>query len=358
MQILSRHLLARFLRSFVAILFVLVLAVLIGDLLLDLGDLLGEKAAAGVARALLEKALETPARYLPILLPMASFAAAFLTLGTAARSLEITALKAGGISPLRAILPLLAAAAALTGVALASNETVVLRAARAVERLEQGRDFALQRGSFWHGSGDTIYNVRDADPATRTLEGITILELTPAGRLHRSLQAPQARVARDGRWILEGALVRRFEGAALDAPATERHASLVLPAPQQSDKLLLDERASTLSIADLETAIRSRGEGGGEVRRFRALLHERLSDPITVLLFAWLAIPLALRVEQTRSLATPALQGVVLIVAFFFAKSLGSTLASQGAAPAALTPWAILMSFAAFAAWQLRQVPR
>lgn len=358
MQILSRHLLARFLRSFVAILFVLVLAVLIGDLLLDLGDLLGDRAATGFATALLGKTLETPARYLPILLPMASFAAAFVTLGTAARSLEITAMKAGGISPLRAILPVLAAAAALAGVALALNETIVLRAARAVERLEQGRDFALQRGSFWHGSGDTVYNVRDADPSARRLEGVTILELTPEGRLRRSIQAPSARVARDGRWILEDALVRRFDaGSALDAPATDRHPSFVLPAPRKSDKLLLDEKASTLSIADLETAIRSRG-AGGEVRRFRALLHERLSDPITVLLFAWLAIPLALRVEQTRSLAAPALQGVVVIVAFFFLRNLGATLASQGATPAAWTPWVILASFAAFAAWQLRQVPR
>jgi len=358
MQILSRHLLARFLRSFVAILFVLVLAVLVGDLLLDLGDLLGEKAAAGVAKALLEMVLQTPARYLPILLPMASFAAAFVTLGTAARSLEITAMKAGGISPLRAILPVLAAAAALAGVALALNETIVLRAARAVDRLEQGRDFALQRGSFWHGSGDTIYNVRDADPAARSLEGVTILELTPQGRLRRSVQAPRARVARDGRWILEDALLRRFEGSALDAPATERARSLVLAAPRKSDKLLLDEKASTLSIADLETAIRARGGDGGEVRRFRALLHERLTDPVTVLLFAWLAIPLALRVEQTRSLAAPALQGVVVIVAFFFLRNLGGTLASQGAVPATLTPWAILMAFAAFAGMQLRQVPR
>lgn len=357
MHILSRHLLARFLRSFVAILVVLILAVLIGDMLLDLGDLLGEKAAGGVAMALLHRALETPARYLPILLPMASFAAAFLTLGTAARSLEITAMKAGGISPLHAILPVLAAAAALAGVALALNETVVLRAARAVESLEQGRDFALQRGSFWHGSGDTVYNVRDAEPSTRRLEGVTILELTPAGRLRRSIQAPVARVAHDGRWLLEDALVRRFEGTDLDAPVTEHRPSLVLPAPRKSDKLLLDEKASTLSIADLETAIRARA-GGGEVRRFRALLHERLSDPIIVLLFAWLAIPLGLRVEQTRSLAAPALQGVVLIVAFFFLRNLGDTLASQGATPAAGTPWAILASFAALAAWQLRQVPR
>jgi len=357
MQILSRHLLARFLRSFVAILVVLVLAVLIGDLLLDLGDLLGEKASAGIAKALLGMALQTPARYLPILLPMASFAAAFVTLGTAARSQEITAMKAGGISPLRAILPVLAAAAALAGVSLALNETVVLRAARAVDRLEQGRDFALQRGSFWHGSGDTIYNVRDADPTSRRLQGVTILELTPEGRLRRSVQAPEARVARDGRWILEDALLRRFEGSALDPPQTERARSLVLPAPQKSDKLLLDERASTLSIADLEHAIRARGEGG-EVRRFRALLHERLTDPVTVLLFAWLAIPLALRVEQTRSLAAPALQGVLVIVAFFFLRNLGGTLASQGAAPASATPWAILLAFAVFAGMQLRQVPR
>ncbi|HVP30486.1 MAG TPA: LptF/LptG family permease [Myxococcota bacterium] len=358
MQILSRHLLARFLRSFVAILVVLLLAVLVGDLLLDLGDLLGDKANEGLAQALFAMVLDTPARYLPILLPMSSFAAAFVTLGSAARSFEITAMKAGGISPLRAILPVLAAAAALAGVALALDETVVLRAARAVESFDHGRGFALESGSFWHSSGDTIFNVRDSDPATRTLVGVTVLELTPTGRLRRSVQAPSARVERDGRWILQDALVRRFEGSALDPPATERAAMLEIAAPRKSDKVLLDEKASTLSIADLESAIRARTGSGGEVRRFEALLHERLSDPVAVLLFAWLAIPLALRVEETRSLAAPALQGVLVIVAFFFLRNLGSTLAAQGATPAAVTPWAILLLFATYGGVRLRQVPR
>ncbi len=361
MHILSRYLLARFLRSFLVILVVLFLAVLVGDVLLDLGDLLQAQQRAGLRAALAALVLETPARYLPLLVPVASFAAAFFTLGLAAHWRELIALEAGGISPLRVVLPLLGAGAALSAVSLLLNETVVLRSARAVERYDAdgSEEFALRRGAFWHHSGSVIYAVRDSDPVTRTLVDVTVLELAPEGRLARSLHAPRATVQDGQRWQLHDVTVRRFDPSrAIAAPQTEHVPELSIAVAAKSDKVLLDERASTLSIADLQHAISARSRQGHDAGRFRSLLHERLSDPVTVLLFAWLAIPFALRVEQRRSLAAPALQGVVLLVVFFFVRNLGTTLAAENVTPPALTPWLILAAFAGFGALQLRSAPR
>lgn len=361
MQILSRYLLARFLRSFAMILVVLFLAVLVGDVLLDLGDLLQQQKQVGLRAALAALVLETPARYLPLLVPVASFAASFFTLGLAAHWRELTAMKAGGISPLRVVLPLLSAGAALSAVSLLLNETVVLRSARAIERYDAdgADDFALRRGSFWHHSGSVIYSVRESDPSTRTLSGVTVLELTANGRLARSLHADHATIEPRQRWRLHDVTVRSFDAADLAAPPhTERVAEMPIAVSAKSDKGLLDERASTLSLADLQHAIAARTREGHDARRFRTLLHERLSDPVTVLLFAWLAIPLGLQVEQRRSLAAPALQGVVLLVVFFFVRNLGTTLSAEGVTPSAVTPWGILSAFAVWGALQVRRSPR
>ena len=92
MRILSRYLLARYLALFSIILIVLVLAVLVGDMLLDMGDLLDQRSRVGLVAAIASFALRTPARYLPILVPIASFVAAFLCMGLAARAFEVTAM--------------------------------------------------------------------------------------------------------------------------------------------------------------------------------------------------------------------------------------------------------------------------
>jgi len=94
------------------------------------------------------------------------------------------------------------------------------------------------------------------------------------------------------------------------------------------------------------------------VQRFRAILHERLSDPFLVVVLALFAVPLGLKVEETKTLAAPALQGALLLVILFTVRSLGSTLAGSGVTPAAPTAWATVAGFAALGAARLGTVSR
>ena len=79
--------------------------------------------------------------------------------------------------------------------------------------------------------------------------------------------------------------------------------------------------------------------------RAEALLHERIASSLASLVFVVLALPLALRVERTRSLAVPALQGVAAIFFFYMINQYGGTLATQGITPAAGTAWTIVAVF-------------
>jgi lipopolysaccharide export LptBFGC system permease protein LptF len=212
-KLVSRYFLVRFLGYFFAILTVLMLLILIADLLLNLDNIL-DQAEGSIGALALALALRTPARYLPILIPLASFAGAFMALGLAARWHEVTALKAGGVSPLRIAVPLLLAALLLSGAALALDETVVVQAARA---LHAGNDDAtpitFRRGSFWYQTGRTIYNLRQADPDAGTLEGVSVYELDERGRLVRILRAPRGHVDPSGHWVLQDAVSLGFDPA-------------------------------------------------------------------------------------------------------------------------------------------------
>jgi lipopolysaccharide export LptBFGC system permease protein LptF len=82
MGVLSRHFLARFAGSFAGVLAALCLVMAVVELLGDFDDVVG--SSEGFSGALLYVVLRIPSQWLPLLVPVAAFVAAFLALGTAA----------------------------------------------------------------------------------------------------------------------------------------------------------------------------------------------------------------------------------------------------------------------------------
>lgn len=356
MGVLSRYLLVRFITLFFAVLVTLILLVGVIELLADFGDVLG--SSHGFTDSLIFLALRIPHKHLPLLIPASAFAAAYLSIGSAARSYEILAMKAGGISPLRVLIPVLVAGAVISGIALLLNETVAVRAHEASRRRENDDgEVTFRRGSFWYHEGHTIYNVRDSDPGARTLLDVAIFELDDRGRLLRTIQAARATVGSEGRWRLADAVVRSFDPENAAVPSQYQRladAELALP----DEKALLDVRVSDLSVDELIEYRDQQEPGDTEAVRAEALVQKRIAEPAASLVFVVFAVGLALRVERTRSLAVPALEGVAGIFLFYMLRQYGGTLATQGVISAAGTPWVIVAAFLAFGSFQLWRAPR
>lgn len=358
MRILSRYVLLRFLSWFVVTLVVLAAGITIAEMLLHLDDI--SENAGGIVGAIEFLGLRVCSYYLPILIPIASFMATYLSLGMSARWLEITAAKAGGISPIKISIPILVAAGVLSGITLLVNETVVLDAERAWRLHMSGQESEIEfrRGSFWYAAGNYIYNVGDADPEQEVLHDLKVFELADSGRLTRRIDASLAQL-HDGDLHLFDASELVFSQDDPSAPPTRRwQRKMVLHTDSGSSPNLLQADAATLSLGGLREFIEQRSAAGGSVTRFIALFHSRLSDPLTVFLLALLAIPFALRVEQTRSLAIPALQGVAVLLAFWTLRSGSTMLGAGGETVAALGPWIVLMLFLAGGTWRYLTVPR
>lgn len=355
--VLARYLLVRFVVLFAAVLAILVVLVCVVELLADFGDF--ARSAIGFSDALLLVAIRVPNQHLPLLIPIASFAAAFLAIGGAARTNEVLAMKAGGVSPLRVLVPVLACAVAISGVALLFNETIAVRAREIQRRLVGGDDAELtfRRGSFWYHKGHTIYNVRDADPVSRVLHDVAIFDLDEHGRLVRSIRAAEATIGADGRWRLTDAVLQGFDpNDATVIPTYQRLATTEVELPEE--KALLHAGVEDLSIRELSEVRDDREHSDTASLRATSLLHERASAPFASFLFVLLAVPLGLSVERTRSMALPALQGVVAIFLFIMVREYGGTLATQGVTSAVATPWVILATFLAYGSFELWRVPR
>jgi LPS export ABC transporter permease LptG len=357
-RILSRQFLASYLTLYFAILAASLLVIGVIEMTLNFDDAL--EFSQGLRGILSYLFLRLPSYYLPYLVPVSSFAAAFFCLGLPARTQEIVAIKAGGIAPQRICLPVLAAATVLASVTLVLNETIVLETANRFNRRSDGDwqgELLQVSGAFWYHRGRYFYNVTEADRETRTLHGIRVYERSEDGRLLRSITAASARIADDHRWELRDAVFRDFPPDPGAAPQVRREAQAVLEVASERELALLDANAASLSLPRLLEYIDALRNDGRDATRYRALFHARLADPVSVLVFALLGIPLGLAVERSRSLATAAVQGIALLGAFYTLQTAAAVVASEGIQAAVPAPWILLGLFTVWGSWRFVRVP-
>jgi len=357
-RILSRYVLFRFF-SWFAVSFALLCAIAVSTDLLVEFERVQELGGEGI-QAIVYLLMRLPAIHFRYLIPIAAFAAALFTLGTASLGLEVIAAKAGGISPHRLVLPVLAGAAAITALTWVANDTLVVTATHYVERPadDDRPEIVFRGGSFWYHRGGTIYNVRRSDPTTGTLHGVSVYERDERDRLVRSIHAREAVVEGPDAWRFLDATIRVFDPDHPAAPSSHRRTpEIVLTVADDPELGLRDADPAMLSTGDLRRYIAARQREGEDAGRYRTILQERLAAPLTVFLFALLAVPVALHAERARSLATPALQGLALLVAYWFASGLASMFSGRGLGVGLWLPWAVPLLFGALGFVQLRRVP-
>jgi lipopolysaccharide export LptBFGC system permease protein LptF len=343
---LWRHYAARFLGAFAAAFAILALLLVAVDAMLHLASLLDEAdSLAAAMRLLLERSAASYAEYL---LPISAFVAAFWSAGNATLQRETLAMKAGGISPLVAFAPLLLLALALSALHFLAMETLGVRAAAALAaaKYPTGGDVRLRAGGVWYHAGRVVYSARDVD-RDGVVHDIRVYERDAAGQLVRSVAAARAQRLAPQRWEFVDARVRELDPTTPLAPPRERREKRVVLAlaNDRSPHLRRDELAG-LPLETLRRYAAARLASGADAGEARIVLHNRLSSPAAVFVFALLAIPLALRSEGRRSLARAALQGSALLLFFLLARDTGSTFAARSPDLAVAFPWLTLGAYA------------
>jgi len=355
---LWRHYAARFARAFFAALLILTLLVIAVDTLLELDEIPEEERT--LAAAAVRVGLRTLAQYLAYLVPAASFAAAFSCVAQGARAREIVALKAGGVNPLLALLPVFAGALVVgLGLGLVQESAGVRAAAVLAERTGVMRGALMRSGVIWYHAGRVVYSAREADAEGERVRDIHVFERDERGRLLRHVQAVRAERLSPQRWSFEQAVVRSFDPADPSAPPRfERAAEITLELAADRTPRLHPAELAALPLRTLSEYVSAVMEMGGSPGPARMVLHERATAPALALLLAAIAVPLALGIERSGGLAFPAFQGVLLVAAFLFVRGAGGVLAQSGGPLAVWLPWGTLAAFFAFASVQLARSPR
>ena len=340
---------------------ILALVILVVDMLLSLDEILESQETLAGALAFL--VVRNAALYLPYLIPAATFTGAFVAVGGAARHREIVAIKAGGVAPLLALLPILAVSVLVAGISLVLSETISVRSTALLGHLAGERDLggqiSLRSGTIWYHTGRIVYNIRNPDADGEGVEDIHVYERDEEGRLVRRVDAAHAVRLEPNLWRFEDATVRTFDPEdSLAPPRTVRRERIELKLASDRSPVLLQQELASLPLWELADYVGAVLARGGDPGRARAQLHARFTSPLLAILFALPAIPLGLRVESTRTMALPALQGVAVLFVFLMAREYGMSFSRHGAVSAAVVPWAVLALFFAAGGFQLARAPQ
>ncbi|HEX5530425.1 MAG TPA: LptF/LptG family permease, partial [Methylomirabilota bacterium] len=277
-------------------------------------------------------------------LPMIVLLATVFLFLSLTRQRELDALKAAGISLYRASLPILLVAGAISVLAVTFQETLlpdINAKSEEVDRVKIRGQLPrhLQRQTqIWYRSSDTrFFRMALLDPVGKSMEGLTVLDISRDFRLLERLDARTAQWSAEG-WQVTDGVFRRI--GPQNRVTSELFDARVLAMPEHIDDFIqLQNAPETMSFLELR-------DGGHRVTRYLVQLYSKLSFPLVHLIMALVAIPFALVSPRTGGRAMGIGVAIVIAVGYWVVHSVALAFAQADLLPAALAAWTANIVFA------------
>jgi LPS export ABC transporter permease LptG len=284
-------------------------------------------------------------------LPMIVLLATVFLFLSLTRQRELDALKAAGISLYRASLPILLVAGAISVLAVAFQETLlpdINAKSEEVDRVKIRGQLPrhLQRQTqIWYRSSDTrFFRMALLDPVGKSMEGLTVLDISRDFRLLERLDARTAQWSPEG-WQVTDGVLRRV--GPQNRITSELFDSRVLAMPEHIDDFIqLQNAPDTMSFLELRAYVARLRDGGHRVTRYLVQLYSKLSFPLVHVIMALVAIPFALVSPRTGGRAMGIGVAIVIAVGYWVVHSVALAFAQADLLPAALAAWTANIVFA------------
>lgn len=277
--------------------------------------------------------------------PIIVLVTTLMTFSLLARTNEVTACKALGLSLYRLALPAVAAALLITlfsgylesSVLPASNEKVAQLKDR-IRGREAARTYRRADRQWLFGQGRYIYNYIHFDDKRQSLQRLQVFDFDERHRLSRRLFSEDARYIGDGAWIFDNGWARSFDEVEVNS-YSRFEAPKVVRYPETPDYFASEIRLpEQMRYGELKDYIREVQESGQDVPELKVELYNKVAFPVISLVMALVALPFAFRIGKQGALYGIGLS-VVLGMVFFGIYIFFTTLGEAGALPPAVAVW-------------------
>ena len=294
--------------------------------------------------------------FLTLTLPMALLVAVLLVGGRLAGDLEVTALRAAGVSPLRLFRPFVVVGVLVTVaigcLTLYANPWSIAAFQRQLFKILQTRAATgIQERTFSAPFRQIVIYVEDVTPSQLGLKGVLVSDEREAGRSRVIL-------AREGRLLTDEVnrrLTMRFiDGSINEADTNEprrfRYTSfslydMNLPLDSPLSTAMRDEKPERqLTLAELRRTIVDLARDKQIVEPYVVELHKRFALPVAALVFAIVGFPLGIR-SHRGGRAVALASSFLIVVSYYILFTSLENLALSRRLPAMLAIWMPNMIF-------------
>ena len=295
------------------------------------------------------------------ILPLAILMTVVLTLGGLGRSNETTALRACGISLWKIVQPFMALALALSFFLLLLNEFIVPLNAKALNqllkvKLKGKQQQTLTRDEIWYRDSERIISITLANPAKKTLEGVSIFHIDRDSVLQQRTEVAKL-IYRDNGWLAKIVERKTFDPKTGDLLATRVETDAVLQIGRTPDDFAASEtRNNELNFRQLWSTVQKLDKEGFDATRHRVDMHNRLAAPFTCLVMAFLGVPFALQRGRNSNIALGIGLSLGIGVIYFILQSMVTAFGYSSALPPIVAAWTSNVIFLLIGIWLLLNV--
>ncbi|MEO8503226.1 MAG: LPS export ABC transporter permease LptF [Acidobacteriota bacterium] len=353
-NLLDRYVMTAFGRSLLIVSLSAMIIYVVADLSEIIDDVLKNKIGAGL--------LVTYYKYFSLqifydLAPIIVLVATLIALSLLARTNEVTACKALGVSLYRLCVPVLAGAMAVAGLCAFLQAEVLPASNQKVFELRdriKGRDPNTQvrrriDEQWLFGQGRYVYNYLYFDAKQSVLQHLQVFEFDEKNRLVRRLFAKTAQYL-DGRWVFTDGWTRTFDGARVTSYSRFQQPVHVdypeTPAYFRNDV----KRPSEMRYGELSEYVSNLKSSGQLVPDLEVDLASKIAFPVVSFVMACVGLPFAFRLGRRGALygiGLAVVLGIVFVGVFAFFRTLGQT----GALPPLVSVWSPSVIFGLLAAY-------
>lgn len=276
-------------------------------------------------------------------LPLAVLLSTLITLGTLSRHMEITAMKANGISLYRITKPILLISFLIAFITFFGNEYLVPYAHQRTEHImdvevrKADQKVSFKNLNIWYREGPAIYNFQAFDPDRNTLQGITVYRFDKDFQLIQRVDAHDAVWDRH-RWVFNDVTIRKFGGK--ESMALEHHQRMDFPMDITPENLRKAEKdAEEMGYAELKRYVRRLQKSGYDATRYVVDLQVKLSFPFINLIMVLIGIPFALKTGRTGGFATGIGISLAIGLLYWILISVSRAFGQSGILPPLLSGW-------------------
>jgi len=276
-------------------------------------------------------------------IPAAVLLATLVTYGSLARTQEIVAMKANGISLYRTSLVTLAISAVICIIAFIISEFITPYANQKADyikyiEVQKRQTYAtFKQHQIWYRGRQGIYNFKMFDSATDTLKGVTINYLDKKLNLTMRIDAEKAQW-QGGRWIFYNLLITSFQDGGF--PTLERVSQKTIELPETPDDFkIVQKDADQMGYLELRKYVRKIQSEGYDATRYLVDLQGKIAFPFVSLIMTLIGISFSLRSDRSGSLMQSLGAGIAIGFSYWLVHAFSMSLGSSGTISPLFAAW-------------------